>query len=279
MGRKPNYVILQHFDRGAKLQDNSNRYQFRCKSCGEDFPKGRIDSLTNHLTKKCPAISQNERISACLALNGIKGNSAASRAQKQQQQQREQQMQQMQQQRDTAFPNTTTASPYSTSNAFLPTTTAEASSSIFQNDIWAPLETLAEVSRQIEASEKHDHDDHGAPGQQMPHVPTTTQNMDMTIVGEAIAAAAAASAAVTASSSAEAPSTTSASASIAAGTNPFDIHDHFALDGQTMNYDRPEQRAEGMFREWFMFLARDKLTDSRHSRHIVLGICCSTARA
>ncbi|EMR67177.1 putative zn 2cys6 transcription factor protein [Eutypa lata UCREL1] len=228
MGRKPNYVILQHFDRGAKLQDNSNRYQFRCKSCGEDFPKGRIDSLTNHLTKKCPAISQTDRINACLALNGIKGNSVANRAQKQQQQQQ-------QQQRNAALANSTATGPYSTSNGFLPATTAEASSSIFHNDIWAPLETLAEVSRQIEASEKHD--DHGAPVQHhMSHVPTT-QNMDMAIVGEAIAAAAAASAAATASST-DMTSSTPASAPIPAGTNPFDIHDQFTL------YDRSEQRTE-----------------------------------
>lgn len=231
MGRKPNYVILQHFDRGAKLQDNSNRYQFRCKSCGEDFPKGRIDSLTNHLTKKCPAISQTDRINACLALNGIKGNSVANRAQKQQQQQQ-------QQQRNAALANSTATGPYSTSNGFLPATTAEASSSIFHNDIWAPLETLAEVSRQIEASEKHD--DHGAPVQHhMSHVPTT-QNMDMAIVGEAIAAAAAASAAATASSSTDMTSSTPASAPIPAGTNPFDIHDQFTL------YDRSEQRTEGI---------------------------------
>ncbi|RYP41791.1 hypothetical protein DL767_000807 [Monosporascus sp. MG133] len=229
MGRKPNYVILQHFERGAKLQDNSNRYQFRCKSCGEDFPKGRIDSLTNHLTKKCPAISQSERINACLALNGIKGNNAANRALKQQQQ------------RNAALTMATTG-PY-TSHSFLPAATTPAttsSSSVFQNDIWAPLETLAEVSRQIEASEKHD--DHGVSLAHTTQAPTT-QSMD--IMGEAIAAAAAASAAVTepSSTAGEATCAGPVSAPIANGANPFELEEQFSLDNQPMAYEiRSEQK-------------------------------------
>ncbi|RYP25140.1 hypothetical protein DL765_000021 [Monosporascus sp. GIB2] len=229
MGRKPNYVILQHFDRGAKLQDNSNRYQFRCKSCGEDFPKGRIDSLTNHLTKKCPAISHSERINACLALNGIKGNNAANRALKQQQ-------------RNAALAPMATTVPY-TSHSFLPAATAPAttsSSSVFQNDIWAPLETLAEVSRQIEASEKHD--DHGISLTHTTQAPTT-QSMD--IVGEAIAAAAAASAAATEPSSTAEGATSAApvSAPIATGANPFGLEEQYSLDNQSMAYEiRSEQK-------------------------------------
>ena len=243
MGRKPNYVILQHFDRGAKLQDNSNRYQFRCKSCGEDFPKGRIDSLTNHLTKKCPAISQTERINAVLALNGLKGTSAVNRAQRQQL--LEQQQRQQQQQRNAAIANVNAASAYSHPHAFLaaPTTADTSSASIFQNDIWAPLETLAEVSRQIEASEKHD--DQG-------HVPTA-QNLD--IVGEAIAAASAACAAAVSSSESTSTNTEAASGAPASGapapgsmhtsSNTFDLSEQYALDHQSVNYDpRPEQNTD-----------------------------------
>lgn len=61
MGRKPNPLILEYFNRGPKLEDASNRYQHTCKSCGERFPKGRIDSLQTHLTRKCPSLSAQER--------------------------------------------------------------------------------------------------------------------------------------------------------------------------------------------------------------------------
>jgi hypothetical protein len=71
MGRKPNPIILQYFDRGPKLEDASNRYQHSCKQCGELFPKGRIDSLTNHLTKKCSAISLDERREVLLRLHNV----------------------------------------------------------------------------------------------------------------------------------------------------------------------------------------------------------------
>ena len=64
-------MILQHFERGAKLNDSSNRYQHTCKACGEKFPKGRIDSLTTHLVKKCPAITLRDRQKALLELNGL----------------------------------------------------------------------------------------------------------------------------------------------------------------------------------------------------------------
>lgn len=39
--------------------------------CGEHFPRGRIDSLTAHLTKRCPAISQEDRLNAFMALSGM----------------------------------------------------------------------------------------------------------------------------------------------------------------------------------------------------------------
>lgn len=112
MGRKPNPLILEFFERGPKLTDNSNRYPHRCRACGENFPKGRIDSLTTHLTKKCPAISAANRVSACLALNGVPQNDLTSIKQE------------------------------------------EVDLPVRRN--WTPLETLAEVSRQIDLSEKHD---------------------------------------------------------------------------------------------------------------------------
>ena len=71
MGRKPNPLILEYFVRGPKLNDNSNRYPHTCKQCGENFPKGRIDSLTAHITRKCPAITESDRMRACLELHGI----------------------------------------------------------------------------------------------------------------------------------------------------------------------------------------------------------------
>ena len=61
MGRKPNQLILEFFDRGAKLPDGSNRYEHTCKACGERFPKGRIESLMSHLKTKCQAISSKDR--------------------------------------------------------------------------------------------------------------------------------------------------------------------------------------------------------------------------
>ena len=61
MGRKPNSIVSKHFTRGAKIGDASNRYQYTCKQCGERFPKGRIDGLYNHITKKCTALSYQER--------------------------------------------------------------------------------------------------------------------------------------------------------------------------------------------------------------------------
>src|SRR4051812_34450172 len=71
MGRKPNPLILEYFNRGPKLEDASNRYQHTCKSCGERFPKGRIDSLVNHLTKKCTSLSFQERTKIVLRLHDL----------------------------------------------------------------------------------------------------------------------------------------------------------------------------------------------------------------
>lgn len=71
MGRKPNQLILEFFERGQKLEDASNRYQHTCKACGEIFPKGRIDSLTTHLVKKCHAIPLRDRQRALLQLHEL----------------------------------------------------------------------------------------------------------------------------------------------------------------------------------------------------------------
>lgn len=71
MGRKPNQLILEFFVRGQKLEDASNRYQHTCKACGENFPKGRIDSLTNHLVKKCQAIPLRDRQRVLLRLHEL----------------------------------------------------------------------------------------------------------------------------------------------------------------------------------------------------------------
>ncbi|KAL8998023.1 MAG: hypothetical protein Q9169_002863 [Polycauliona sp. 2 TL-2023] len=61
MGRKPNQLVLEYFDRGAKLVDNSNRYVQTCKACGKSFPKGRIESLTTHIEKDCASIRREDR--------------------------------------------------------------------------------------------------------------------------------------------------------------------------------------------------------------------------
>ncbi|KAK3698447.1 hypothetical protein LTR37_016917 [Vermiconidia calcicola] len=61
MGRRPNPLVVEFFERGEKLGDNSNRYQHTCKRCGELFPKGRIESLTSHLLRRCPNVTQEDR--------------------------------------------------------------------------------------------------------------------------------------------------------------------------------------------------------------------------
>ncbi|PGG96380.1 hypothetical protein AJ79_09620 [Helicocarpus griseus UAMH5409] len=61
MGRKPNSIVSEFFNRGAKLADSSNRYEHTCKSCGQNFPKGRADSLLSHLVKTCQAISTADK--------------------------------------------------------------------------------------------------------------------------------------------------------------------------------------------------------------------------
>lgn len=62
MGRRPNQRVLEYFDRGARLEDNSNRYEHTCKACGENFPKGRVETLIAHIERKCPSITRHDVI-------------------------------------------------------------------------------------------------------------------------------------------------------------------------------------------------------------------------
>ncbi|KAL9043246.1 MAG: hypothetical protein Q9214_003561 [Letrouitia sp. 1 TL-2023] len=55
MGRRPNQLVLEFFHRGPKLNDNSNRYEQKCKACGELFRKGRVEILTKHI-ERCSAV-------------------------------------------------------------------------------------------------------------------------------------------------------------------------------------------------------------------------------
>ncbi|KAI1849301.1 hypothetical protein JX265_012138 [Neoarthrinium moseri] len=182
MGRRPNSTIAAYFERGPKLKDNSNRYPHRCKACGEDFPKGRIDSLTNHLTKKCPAISEAERVNACLSLAGM--GSPARRAH-----------------------HASAAAAHSadmSASGVLPTSSS-ADSALSQTN-WTALETLAEVSRQIDLSEKHD--DHIPSPHNAPHDVTQAP------FGHTLSALA---------------------------SNLFEPHEQFTLDNPPMSYDNRPQ--------------------------------------
>ena len=63
MGRRPDPLILDYFNRGEKLPDQSNRYSYTCKSCGAIFPKGRTNHLIDHLTgtaSRCPAVTSED---------------------------------------------------------------------------------------------------------------------------------------------------------------------------------------------------------------------------
>lgn len=60
MGRKQNPLIVEFFVRGEKLDNASNRYKHTCKSCHQEYPKGRVDALLLHLTR-CVAINSEER--------------------------------------------------------------------------------------------------------------------------------------------------------------------------------------------------------------------------
>jgi hypothetical protein len=106
------------------------------RRCGEHFPRGRLDSLTSHLTKKCPAISEAERVNALLTLSGM--GHASQRFQQTQQAQAQAQAQIQAQGQVPVAPNG--------SSVDLP---------MIQRD-WTALGVLAEVSRQIDLNEKND---------------------------------------------------------------------------------------------------------------------------
>jgi hypothetical protein len=126
MGRKPNPLILEYFERGPKHNDNSNRYPHTCKLCGEYFERGRLEALTNHITKRCPAISEADKIRACLTLGGIHGV-----------------------QPEQAHTN---GQQNGTTTVDLP---------LLPHPQWSALETLAEASRQVNMSEKRGGHDQG----------------------------------------------------------------------------------------------------------------------
>lgn len=69
MGRKPNPLILEFFNRGAKLDDSSNRYKYDCKLCGSHFPRGRSNHLVSHLLTDCKFISAEDRIKVSQHIN------------------------------------------------------------------------------------------------------------------------------------------------------------------------------------------------------------------
>ncbi|KAI9819903.1 MAG: hypothetical protein M1827_006473 [Pycnora praestabilis] len=124
MGRKPNQLILEFFERGQKLEDASNRYQHTCKACGEKFPKGRIDSLTTHLVKKCPAIALRDRQRALLQLHELPDFTDSE------------------------------AGSFIEGGRELPERGRTLDLPYANNRNWTALETLAEVSRHFDMSEK-----------------------------------------------------------------------------------------------------------------------------
>ncbi|KAI1214109.1 uncharacterized protein F4807DRAFT_406673 [Annulohypoxylon truncatum] len=204
MGRRPNPIIVEYFERGPKLNDNSNRYHHRCKACGEDFPKGRSDSLTAHLLKKCPAISQADRVNVCLALNGLNDPAKLTNATNG--------MNATNATNATSSTNSTNRSQFDgllhkdsthgpISPSLPPAALAPAPSlEQPQSQIWTPLETLAEVSRQFEAKDKHDD-----------HVETTHEPTND----------------VPTTASTSAPNAPPAAAS---ASNTFEVHEQFTLD-------------------------------------------------
>ena len=153
MGRKPNPIILEFFERGPKLADASNRYQHTCRACREKFPKGRIDSLTTHLLKKCLHISSQDRRRAVHQLHDLPDpdGSDGSRGSQRRPRRRAAQL---------AFRRVDDG--HRPGHGFAAAAPPDAGHN------WPPLETLAEASRQFELSEKRastpqDFVDHGHP--------------------------------------------------------------------------------------------------------------------
>lgn len=124
MGRRPNQRVLEYFDRGAKLDDNSNRYEHRCKACGEPFPKGRIETLVAHIEKRCPSIrrSNDEQVSCSVNHPSDAG----------------------------PIVNETSTNPFEKSNGLATANNQLALPVIGRQSFRSGLEALAEASRQLE---------------------------------------------------------------------------------------------------------------------------------
>lgn len=73
MGRKPNRLVAEFFTRGTKLDNGSNRYVQTCKACGEVFLKGRIETLLNHLQRRCQSISHADKCRILAQLQELSG--------------------------------------------------------------------------------------------------------------------------------------------------------------------------------------------------------------
>ena len=63
--------MAEFFQRGAKIGDQSNRYEQTCKRCGEHFSRGRTEALVPHLTKRCPSITKIERAKIVFRLHDL----------------------------------------------------------------------------------------------------------------------------------------------------------------------------------------------------------------
>jgi hypothetical protein len=137
-------LILQHFERGPKLNDASNRYEHTCKGCGEKFPKGRIDSLTAHILKKCVAMRDQDRQRAAIQFNHLNELQNAAHGHG-----------------DIHMKGKTVDLPIVNRN-------------------WSALETLAEVSRQIDLNEnKHDGTPHDRGGMGGPSDPLRGDRLEL----------------------------------------------------------------------------------------------------
>ena len=62
---------MEYFTRGKKINERSNRYEHTCKICGEFFPKGRIEYLLGHLTKKCVGLSLADKTKIVLRAHDL----------------------------------------------------------------------------------------------------------------------------------------------------------------------------------------------------------------
>ena len=71
MGRRPNQVILEFFERGEKLAGPSNRYKHTCRHCGKEIDNGRHERLTGHMINDCPKLSEETRARLLLRLHGL----------------------------------------------------------------------------------------------------------------------------------------------------------------------------------------------------------------